>query len=95
MKIAAWVRTADSAALPMTSMPAYTAVPMFLCLVHMRLWTFVLALVCTFASFYMGKKGFTIFWLYLRIQGKLHGNRVSARPIWHIRRFSFLSDPTK
>jgi len=95
MRISTWVKTADSAALPFTRMPAYTAIPMFLCLVHMRWWTFFLALGCTLVALYAGKKGFTLFWLYLRAQGKMHGNRVSARPIWHIRRFSFLSDPIK
>jgi len=95
VKIANWVKTADSAAFPFTSMPAYSALPLFLCLIHIRIWTLSLAIASTVVSFYMAKKGLSFLWLYSRLRGKLHGNRVSSRPIWHIRRFSFLFDPVR
>jgi len=95
MKIAQWVKTSESAALPYTRLPAYTAVPMLFAMVYARTWTVMLAMSVTLFTLWMVRKGYTLFWLYLRLHGRLHGNRLSARPIWHIRRFSFLSDPSK
>ena len=95
MKIASWVRSAESAAFPFTSMPAYTVIPMMPCLVYMRLWTVGLAFVLTVITWYMSKKGYTIIWMFNRFMGRLNGNRISARPTWFIRRFSFLSDPAR
>jgi len=95
MKIANWVRTADPAAFPFTSMPAYTVIPMMPCLFFMRLWTVALAFLSTIVFWYMARKGYTLIWMVNRVSGKLHGNRLSARPIWFIRRFSMLSDPVQ
>ena len=94
MKIALWVRTADSACFPFTSMPAYTVLPMVPCLFHLRTWTFVLALICTIAIWRMKAKGRDLPWIYNRLRGRLCGNRISARPIWHIRRFCSTRDLT-
>lgn len=94
MKIAAWVRTADSVGFPYTRMPAYTVIPMLPCLVYMRYSTLIIALLSTLFVWRMTAKGMTMKWLLNRLKGKMRGNRQSARPVWHIRRFCHLSDPT-
>lgn len=95
MKIAAWVGTGYPAAFPYTSMPAYTAFPLVPCLFYARGWTLGLALVCTLVVWYMTKKGHTIFWIYNRLKGRLHGNRLAARPVWFIRRFAHVSGASR
>lgn len=95
MKIASWVKTAGSAAFPFTSMPAYTVIPMIPCLFYLRPWTATVAFIFTLLTWYMAKKGRTLVWMHNRLMGRLSGNRYSARPVWFIRRFSFLSDPSR
>ena len=95
MKIATWTRTADHIGFPFTNMPAYTVLPMMPCLVYARTSTVVFAIVCTLGTWYMAKKGYSLVWLINRTKGRLRGNRQSARPIWHIRRTSFLDDPIR
>lgn len=95
MKIATWTRTALSVGFPYTSMPAYTAIPFLPCLFYMRLWTLGAALVFTLLIWRMTAKGRNLTWLINRLKGRLHGNRLSARPIWYVRRFCSLSDYTK
>ncbi len=95
MKVVNWVKTGDHAGFPFTKIPAYVAIPMLPCLVHLRLWTAGLALFCTFIVWYMDKKGYTLTWLINRMRGRMIGNRISARPTWFIRRFSYLDDPAK
>lgn len=95
MRVANWVKTGENAGFPFTKMPAYAALPFIPCLFHLRLWTILFALVSTAIVYFMHRKGYTILWIIRRVKGKMIGNRVSARPAWHIRRFSFLHDPTK
>lgn len=95
MKIATWIKTAEPAAFPFTSMPAYTVIPMMPCLFYMRLSTVLIAFSFTIFVWYMSRKGYTLLWMARRLSGKLNGNRISARPIWCIRRFSMLCDPTR
>ena len=79
---------------PFTSMPAYTAIPMFPVLFYARLSTVIFALVATAAVWYMTSKGYNLMWLINRIKGKLGGNVISARPAWFIRRYAHLRDVT-
>jgi len=95
MRIALWTRTAESAGFPYTSMPAYTVLPMVPCLFYMRLWTLGLAFFCTLFVWRMTVKGRTLTWMFNRLRGRLHGNRLSARPVWVIRRFCTLFDFTR
>ncbi len=95
MKIANWVRTGESMGFPFTSMPAYTSIPMIPVLFYARMSTIIIALLTTMLVWYLTSKGYTLLWLLNRIKGRLHGNSISARPIWFIRRFSHLHDPTK
>lgn len=95
MKISGWTRTGESVGFPFTSMPAYTAIPMMPCLVYARPLTITIAFLATMGVWYMTSKGYNMSWLLNRIKGRLCGNRISARPVWFIRRFSHLDDPSK
>lgn len=95
MKLANWAKTGDHAGFPFTRLPAYVVIPMLPCLVYLRTWTLGIAILCTLIVIYMDKKGYSIMWIVNRLKGKMIGNRVSARPIWYIRRFSHLSDPAR
>lgn len=93
MKIATWTKTGEHTGFPYTSMPAYSALPLIPCLFYLRVSTFLFACFSMLIVWHMSKKGYTPKWLINRLKGKMIGNRISARPIWHIRRFSFLEDP--
>ncbi|WP_342051237.1 MULTISPECIES: IcmT/TraK family protein [unclassified Cupriavidus] len=93
MKIADWVKSAESTGLPFTSIPAYCSFPMLLAMVHLRLWTISLAVIMTVGVWWLQRKGYTMSWMARRARSKLRGERVTARPIWHVRRFSRLQDP--
>lgn len=93
MKIADWVRSAESVGLPFTSIPAYCSFPMLVCLFYARLLTIGFAVIMTLVVWWLQRKGYTLGWMVRRARSKLRGERVSARPIWHVRRFSRLQDP--
>lgn len=93
MRNAQWVRSAESPGLPYTRFPAYCAFPILLCLVHPRLWTLGLAFVVIVAQGYLYRKGYTLAWFMRRTRTKLYGGRITARPIWMIRRFSRIQGP--
>ncbi|WP_218972794.1 IcmT/TraK family protein [Pusillimonas maritima] len=93
MRNAPWVNTALSAGLPYTKFPAYCAFPILLTLVHPRMWTLSIALVVFVAQGYLFHKGYTLAWFLRRCRSRLYGARVSARPIWVIRRFSRIQGP--
>jgi hypothetical protein len=93
MKIADWVRSAESTGLPFTSIPAYCSFPMLVCLFYARLWTIGISVIVTLAVWRLQRRGYTLGWMVRRARSKLRGERVSSRPIWHIRRFSRLQDP--
>jgi intracellular multiplication protein IcmT len=93
MKIADWVRSAESTGLPFTSIPAYCSFPMLVCLFYARIWTVALAITVTLVVWWLQRKGYTVSWMIRRARSKMRGERVSARPIWYIRRFCRLRDP--
>lgn len=93
MRNAQWVRTAESPGLPYTRFPAYCAFPILLCLVYPRLWSLGLAFLVIVAQGYLYQKGYTLPWFVRRARCRMYGARVSARPIWVIRRFSRIRGP--
>ena len=91
MKMAQWTPSAEGVTLPGTRLPAYVVLPYLVCLVYVPFLPY--ALVSTLVVWWMTKKGYDSYWVLRRIMGKLHGNRISSRPIWVIRRFAYLNDP--
>src|SRR3546814_17608238 len=88
-----WTNTVAYAGLPFTSFSSYFSFPILVCFFCPRLYTLVIAIFCILAQAYLVRKGFTLVWLLRRTRGRLYGNRIASRPIWVIRRFSWISGP--
>lgn len=86
--LATWPKTAYSTKLPGTPIHASAMFPLLLMMMHIRLWTFLLALVFIVVLTVMRQKGRTITWMLRRVKSSLRGNRVAARPVFYTRRFS-------
>ncbi|MEJ8837667.1 IcmT/TraK family protein [Ramlibacter sp. AN1133] len=70
--------------------PAYSALPILLWVMHARTWTFVLALAVCAALGTLKAKGREVLWVVRRLHSKLRGGVVYARPVWYRRRMQHL-----
>ena len=66
--------------------PASASVPLLVFTLHMRLWSFLLALVVCIALVVLRSKGRTAVWVFRKIQYALGGNVMYSRPLWYRRR---------
>ena len=66
--------------------PASSAVPFFLLILHARWWTLFLAIAVSIFMIVMRVKGRTVPWLFRRLKTRLAGGVVSSRPVWYRRR---------
>lgn len=86
--LATWPKTALSTKLPGTPIHSSAMLPLLLMMMHIRLWTFILALVFIVVLTVMRQKGRTITWMFRRLKSNLRGGRVAARPVFYVRRMS-------
>lgn len=66
---------------------ARAAIPFALFIVHMRAWTFMLALATVVVLGVLARFGFTVPVFLNMVSRKLAGNIVTARPWWYWERF--------
>lgn len=66
--------------------PATSSIPFFVLILHLRWWTFFLAIAVSVFMIVMRIKGRSVPWLYRRAKSKLGGGVVHARSIWYRRR---------
>lgn len=66
--------------------PASSAVPFFVAMLHMRWWTFLIAILVVIFQVVMRSKGRTMLWVVRKLKVRLAGGSVLARPIWYQRR---------
>jgi hypothetical protein len=86
-----WTQARNGTQLLWLPIPAYAAFPILLWVMHMRVWTFVVALsVCaTLTIFKM--RGRSVGWIIRRVHCWLRGEVVFARPVWFRRRMQHLN----
>ncbi len=63
-------------------MDAWSALPILLFLMHMRLWTFILSIVCMSFFIILEKFKFTVPVFFRWLRASLAGSVRSARPWW-------------
>ena len=63
-------------------MDAWSALPILLFLMHMRLWTFLLSIVCIIFFIILEKFKFTVPVFFRWLRASLAGPLRSARPWW-------------
>ena len=68
-------------------MDARALFPLFIWLMHMRMWTFVLAVLSTIFFAVLAWQGYSLPVLIRTIHHKVRGPVCYARPWWHRRRF--------
>jgi hypothetical protein len=81
-----WTQTGLSTQLLWFPIPASASVPLLVFALHVRLWSFFLALAVCIALVVLKSKGRTAVWVYRRLQYKLGGNVMHSRPLWYRRR---------
>jgi hypothetical protein len=86
----AWTQAVRGTHLLWLPIPAYSAFPILLWFMHMRLWTFVLALSVCVALAVLKARGRTVGWIVRRFHCRLRGGVVNARPLWYRRRMQYL-----
>jgi intracellular multiplication protein IcmT len=87
---AEWTQAVRGAHLLWFPIPAYSALPILLWVMHARMWTFILAIsVCVILAI-LKTQGRTVPWVLRRLKSKLRGGVVLARPVWFRRRTQHL-----
>ena len=66
--------------------PASSAVPFFVAMLHITWWTFLIAFLVMIFQVVMRAKGRTVLWMIRRLKTRLAGGVVLARSIWYQRR---------
>lgn len=66
--------------------PASSAVPFFVAMLHMAWWTFLTAFLVVIFQVVMRAKGRTVLWMVRRAKTRLAGGVIQARSIWYQRR---------
>lgn len=70
--------------------PASAIFPLLGWAMHMRVWTFLLALSVIVVLAILRARGRTVTWIVRRAHCKLRGGVVYARPVWYRRRMQHL-----
>lgn len=86
--LATWPKSAFPVNVPGTPIHSSALLPFLLMMMHVRLWTFLLAITTIVVLTIMRKKGRTATWMLRRFKCRLRGNRVMARPVFYVRRMS-------
>lgn len=85
-----WTQAVRGTRLLWFPIPAYSALPILIWVMHARVWTFFLAVaVCTVLAI-LKARGREVQWVVRRIHSKLRGGVVYARPVWYRRRMQHL-----
>lgn len=87
---AEWTQAVRGPHLLWLPIPAYAGLPILMWVMHMRLWTFVLALGVCVALAVAKARGRTVVWIIRRLRSRLRGGVVYARPLWYRRRMQHL-----
>jgi hypothetical protein len=87
---AEWTQAVRGVHLLWFPIPAYSALPILVWVMHARLWTFVLALTVCGVLAVLKAKGRTVPWVLRRLKSRLRGGVVLARPVWYRRRAQHL-----
>lgn len=66
--------------------PASSAVPFFVSLLHISFFTISIAFFVAGFQIYMRRKGRTFFWVVRKIKSRLAFNMIQARTVWYRRR---------
>lgn len=82
-----WTRTSLGVCFPYTSMPAYALFPIVPAMLHLRLYTIVIALISVLVIWFMSKRGYTLTWFFYRLRSKLVNGHYQSRPQVVIRRY--------
>lgn len=85
-----WTQSVRGVHLLWFPIPAYSALPILLWIMHARMWTFMLAICVCIVLAVLKAKGRTVPWVLRRFKCKLRGGVVLARPIWYRRRTQHL-----
>lgn len=85
-----WTQAVRGVHLLWFPIPAYSALPILMWVMHARLWTFVLALTVCAVLAILKTKGRTVAWVIRRLRSRMRAGTVFARPIWFRRRMQHL-----
>ncbi len=66
--------------------PASSAVPFFVAMLHITWWTLLIALLVVIFQVVMRAKGRNFLWVVRKFKVRLAGGSVLARPMWYQRR---------
>jgi intracellular multiplication protein IcmT len=87
---AEWTQAVRGTQLLWFPIPAYSALPILIWVMHARVWTFVIALVVCITLAVLKAKGRRVVWIVRRLHTRLRGGVVYARPVWFRRRMQHL-----
>lgn len=85
-----WTQAVRGTQLLWFPIPAYSALPILIWVMHARVWTFMIALTVCITLAVLKAKGRRVVWIVRRLHTKLRGGVVYARPVWFRRRMQHL-----
>ncbi len=85
-----WTQATRGTQLFWLPIPAYSALPILLFVMHARIWTLVLAILVCLTLAILKTKGRTVPWIVRRFKLWLRGGVIHARPVWYRRRMQHL-----
>lgn len=86
-----WTNAVRGVHLLWLPIPAYSAIPILIAVMHARVWTFSLALITCVVLSVLRAKGIKVPWLMRRFKQKQRGGVIHARSLWFRRRMQFLN----
>lgn len=88
---AEWTQAVRGTQLLWLPIPAYSALPILIWVMHARVWTFMVALTVCVTLAVLRAKGRSVTWIVRRLHSKLRGGVVFARPVWYRRRMQHIN----
>jgi hypothetical protein len=86
-----WTNAVRGTHLLWLPIPAYSALPILLAVMHARVWTFTLAFTTCIVLSVLRAKGIKVPWLVRRFKQRQRGGRIHARSLWFRRRMQCLT----